>query len=202
MLKNFILERQIEEVYAKRKPIGERQHELEKLISALGISYNQVQARSKHIPEEKWKLRDAYVAELFDLKAQIAPLNDQLKNLYRERESDRNLVLVNIFKEMFSPEQYDMIKKEASRRVKGEPAIRVNLDWKNLEDYKEKSTRYKKLYKEQVEAMIEFRILLTGLIEKGCEQFGNAQFLKFISPLNNLITPVNELRRIKVTHLL
>lgn len=202
MIKNFILEKQIEEVYGKRRPLGDRQHELEKLISQLGISYNQVQSRSKLVPQEKWELRDKYVAELLDLKSKISPLNEQLQILFRERESDKNLVLVTIFKELFSPEQYNMIKNEAIRRVKGEPAIKINLDWKSFDDYKAAATRYKKLYKEQVEAMIEFRILLTGLIEKGCEQFGNAKFLKFISPLNNLITPVNELKKIKIKHLL
>lgn len=202
MIKNFILEKQIGEIFAKKKVLGDRQHELERLITALGISYNQVQSRSIHVPQEKWELRDKYVSELYEIKEKLRPLNDQLQNLYRERDSGRNLVLIEIFKELFSREQIDMINREAARRVNGDPPIKVNLDWKNLEEYKANATRYKKLYKEQVDKMIEFRVLLTGLIEKGCEQFGDAEFLKFISPLNNLITPVNELKKIKIKHLL
>lgn len=202
MISNYVSEARQRRIKEERATLSARMMELRQIISGLGITPSQVKLRSKNIDERSWMVRDNCLAEIAQIEQKLIVLNKERMELHGELSARKNNSVMRVFDEIFSDEQKILIYKEAERRRNGEEPIPIGLNLKDLDRYKEGFYEYKSIAKEQLDKMIEFRIMLTGLIEKGCEQFGNAEFLKFISPLNKLIIPVNELKKIKIKHLL
>lgn len=206
MIGNIALQTKIATLKNERAKIVEEKLRLSGLIKEMKITkqaaWKHNTGKSDKIDSEVLKLRNHYSTHLVKVETQIKAINDQLRELYRQQDAEENNQLMAIFKEMFSHEQLQAIGEEARSRMRGNPPAPLGINLSRNEEYKEKYYTYRKLAQEQLEQTIKFRIMLTGMIEKGCEKWGNGEFLSFISPLNKLIIPLKELEKIKQTHLL
>lgn len=208
MFKNTVLRRSQESIKRDIKSITDEmtivQFDLKRLKETYGITDNNRRNRSAtnstKVPKEVWAERDIYVQRIEDLKTRVGPLRQELRELHIAEDTERNIALMGVFREIFNDSQRKEIMNEVDRRRGGETPMPLGLDFKELERYKQGYHKYRTLSKEYLDKMIEFRIMLTGLIEDGCRKFGNSEFLKFISPINRLIIPVEELKKIKIKH--
>lgn len=202
MFKNTIAIKSIEGLKEKRSDLSLKKRDVEDKLSAIRSMYkitdNNIKNRSViKAPKEVWDLRKQYSDELTELNNNLSLVNKDIREFQLKVESERNVALMGVFKEIFNDAQRFEIFKEIDRRRNGETPYPLGLDFKELQRYKDGYFKYREVVKEKVEKMIDFRIMLTGIIEKGCEKFGNAEFLKFIRPLNQLIIPIQELKKEK-----
>lgn len=201
MISNYLLRTKIEGLKKKKSDLIQRKAQLEAAFRGTGISkqaaWKQRTGKIDLLDKEDFEARKNLGLELKILEEEFVQINEELRKCFREEESEKNLKLMEVFSEIFTKEQIIEIKKEAERRMAGEHPFRLSFSVREAVEDKNRLVRYRKLAKEQLEKMIEFRILLTSLIEKGCESFGDAEFLKLISPLNRLIIPLSELEKIK-----
>lgn len=202
MISNYVIETRINEIKADRLILTEKKRDLQASISSLGVSANQAYKRPSTIPEETFLLRDNWVSETLKLDKEIIKLNDLLRPLYREKESEKNKQLMNIFKEIFSQEQIIEIREETERRMRGELLLPISFTIRDSLQHTEDMKRYKKVAQEQLDKMQEFRLTLTKVIEKGCDKFDPTEFMRVISPLNRLIIPIQQISKLKVKHFL
>lgn len=206
MFKNTIARTEIEKTRFQLKVLGKEKIRIQLLIKELRDKYditdNRTRTRSKLVPSEIWDLRAEYVKQVKELDEKIEPIRKKWRDQNLQLDKEENVALRTVFAEIFGDQQREEIYKEVERRRNGEMPIPTGYDFKELQRYKDERYKYKQLAKEQIDTMIEFRVMLTGIIKEGCERFGDAEFLKFISPLNKLIIPVDELKKIKIKHLL
>jgi hypothetical protein len=201
MISNYVLRSKIDALKKKQRELGEKKRELELAFRECGVSKNQAYKINStgrtSLPEGTILNRSRLGKELAKIEKELRPIKDELQNCYSQENADKNMKLMDVFNEIFTKGQIIEIKKEAERRMSGEAPSKVSFSVKEAVQAKEDKYRYREIAKDQLEKMIEFRLLLTGLIEEGCTKFGDAEFLKFISPLNRLIIPVQELEKIK-----
>lgn len=201
MISNHVLTSKRNRIAEQRDNLVNKKKELTLEIQQYGITK---QAAWKHRTGKS----DAIDMEVIDERAkvsnqirkidfEIAELNTEIRTIQADIESAKNRELINVFKEIFTREQMIEIRIEAERRIDGGHPFKLSFNVQESIKIAEERAKYKKLLIEQLDKMISFRILLTGLIDNGCDQFGNAEFLKFISPLNRLIIPVEEFEKIK-----
>lgn len=209
MFVNTTIRRGIEEIRAELKAVGLKKREVEDKLFNMRRDYkitdNKIRRRysaGNTIPEEVWQEREVLSKQITEFNKQLSELRLEFNQEHIKEDAEKNIALMGVFKEIFNDAQRKEIMEEIDRRRKGESPIPLGLDFKELDRYKNDYHKFRNFSKEQLEKMIEFRIALTGLIEQGCNQFGNAEFLKFISPLNRLIIPLEELRKIKQKFLL
>lgn len=212
MIKNFLVQQQINKLKAERDELSAKKNDLSLQIRDLGISKqaawkfeNGKSEALNNLTAEELQLfqkRKALAKEIMKAEKRFTELNTELRELYTKQDSEKNMQVMNIFKEIFSDGQRALIYEEIDRRMNGEEPRPIGLNIKDFEDYKLKYYSYRDRLRTELERMIEFRIRLTLLIEKGCEQFGDAEFLKFISPLNKLVLPLAELEKVKKQFLL
>jgi hypothetical protein len=167
-------------------------------LTSLGLSSTQKYNKSSTIHKSIWEYRDSLISQIEEYNKEVDDLKKQRAEKHIERESLRNKAFIDIYKEIFSDAQKAIIGDEIDRRVRGEEPMPIGLNYKDFDYYKGGFYKYRDELKKQLEKLIEFRILLTDVIEKGCKQCGDAEFMKIISPLNRLIIPLEELRKIKL----
>lgn len=206
MISNYLLNHKINSLKKERERLTLKQMEISIALREFNISkqaaWKSNRGKINKIDPDLLARRNATSQEIEKTKSELIKINGELRECYKEKESEKNAKLLEVFKEIFTQDQIIEIRQEAERRMRGEHPFLLSFSIKEGIDDKQRASKYKKLAKEHLEKMIEFRLLLTGLIEKGCEQFGEGDFLKFISPLNRLIIPVEELRAIKNKNLL
>lgn len=207
MISNFVLQQQILVLKKERDIYVAEKLRLCLLIKEFKIDKNKAYKINIGKPvfgvSEDVKLkRKEYTVAIMQNDEKLKDVNNKIRELNRKEDASVNQFLVHIFKEMFTKDQMGIIIKEAQSRASGNPAAPVGINLQRNDEYKEKYYTYRNLIKEQIEKMIQFRIVLTRLIDSGCQQFGNGEFLKFISPLNQLVIPIKELEKIKRDHLL
>jgi hypothetical protein len=198
MLKDTQTIKRLDEIRLVISNFSKMRADLQKKLASLGLSPAQIKNRSSTIPNEIWLYRDGIVAELKKLEEEVLPIRQKFRELHFEHDQQKNKYVMEVFREIFSDDQRMEIYTEVNRRIQGENPIPTGYNFKDLEKYKNGYYEYKNLATEQMNKMVEFRIMLTGMIEEGCRMFGEAEFLKFISPLNTLIIPVKELKKIKM----
>lgn len=198
MVKNLFIKAKEDSLVKRRRELSLRKQQNQAIIVGCGFTMNQRNNKSgKNLDPEKLSIQREAINDNIRIDKELGEIKKELSELYKEKETDKNMALINLFKEIFEPEQLHELYRECNRRIAGETPFKISFDWKNLSDYKESSQKYKKRLIEQLDKMVEFRIELTKLIEKGCDEFGKEAFLKFISPLNRLIIPIKELEMIK-----
>ena len=201
MISNYVLRNKIDGLKRKRDALVLKKKELQQAFVDCGVSRNQAykinSTGGSSISEGVILNRQRISKEMKNLEDELLQVNGELRKCHSEDKADRNNGLLEVFKEIFTQAQMVEIKIEAQRRMAGEAPTKVSFSVKDSIDIAKQRDSYRKLAKEQLEKMIEFRILLTSLIEQGCAKFGDAEFLKFISPLNRLIIPLAELEKIK-----
>lgn len=202
MIKDAVGRSHVESIRAKRKELAKEKSDIIKRLRSLGLTATQKSNRSSTVSDEIWQLRDIYVEKLSELDSELSELNAKFKEIHSVVDANENKIVRVLFREIFSEDQIASIWDEVRNRADGGEPIPVGLNFKDLNRYKEGFYSYREALREILNERIEFRIMLTGLIEKGCEQFGNADFLKFISPLNKMVIPVAELEKIKKKFLL
>jgi hypothetical protein len=202
MISNYVIENKIKRIKDEISGLAKEKFDLAEAIKALCISK---QAAWKHkqgliknpVNDNLFAIREKYAARITEIEGVISSLHDESRELHRLKESDKNGKLLEIFGEIFTPEQMLEMKKEAERRMAGEHPFRLSFNIQEAVQIKEQLLRSRKVAKEQLEKMIEFRLLLTRIIEDGCQKFGDKEFLTVISPLNRLIIPIAELEKLK-----
>lgn len=202
MLKNTIILEKIETIKRSKTDLINEKIRNNKVLSEMGITnqaawkYN----RGKLRPEDNsvFVTRSKIVQRNLEIDSLIKELSQQSLELHNLENSDKNRKLIEVFKEIFSGSQLSEIRKEAERRMNGEAGFKMSFDVRNSERNEFLYKAYKKQLLEQLEKMVEFRIMLTKVIEDGCKKFDQGEFLKVISPLNLLIIPLNELNKAKL----
>lgn len=202
MMKDLTAISRIDRMRDEIKELATKKFKLQEKLRSLGLTATQVRNRSSTVSEEIWEYRDGIVKEMKEVESLISPLKEKFRDVHFEFDENRNKKIRQIFDEIFSEQQRAEIYKEIDRRICGEHPIPTGYNFKDLERYKEGYYKFRDLSRENIDNMINFRVMLTGMIEEGCNKFGKAEFLKFISPLNTMILPVIELKRIKSKHLL
>lgn len=201
MISNYVLRTKIDALKKEKRALVERKTELEVLFRECGLSKNQAYKLNKTgistKSNETIVKRSTLGKKLVELEKKFVSVNNELRKCYSEEEAEKNVKLMEVFRDIFTQDQMIEIKQEAERRIRGESGFKFSFSVKDAEQAILDSKRYRSIAREQLEKMIEFRILLTGLIEQGCAKFGDGEFLKFISPLNRLIIPLAELEKIK-----
>lgn len=199
MISNFNIRHKQRIVKDKIHAISKKRSEVQMALGSLGINENQKRKQNPtFVDNEVLIFRRKLIAELKSLELEAIDLNKERVRLGDLLESERNKELMKIFREIMSQDQLIEIREESENRMEGGEPKALSFSFKRCEEFKKLHYQYRELAKEQLEKMIEFRILLTDVIDKGCTEFGNAEFLKIISPLNNLIIPLNELRKIRI----
>jgi hypothetical protein len=192
----------------KKEPLIKEKIELVQSIKELNISG---QAASKYeaglmnrqgVDHQKFELRKIYAKRITEIEKELLAISSEQRSVQKTRELSVESKLLEVFREIFTTDQMREITNEAVRRAKGEHPFRISFSVQEAIQSSTKAQKYRVIAKEQLEKMIEFRLLLTRLIEEGCAKFGDAEFLKFISPLNRLIIPLKELEKIKRQNLL
>lgn len=201
MITNFVIRSKIEALKKERAALYPIRQELEGIIRATAVSKQAAWKAKKGlttaIEDLALETRNEAAKKLYALQQKQLDIKERMRKLYEEEEAENNLALIKILSEIFTDEQTAEIKKEAQRRTSGEEPIPLPFTVKNYSMYKDEYYKYRELAKDQLKKMVEFRIMLTGLIEQGCSQFGDAAFLKFVSPLNKMIIPLKELEKIR-----
>jgi uncharacterized protein (DUF3084 family) len=201
MIHEQTLRSQHAKIKAELEALNAKRKEIQKALESLGLTENQ-KRKLYNVEERTVFFRQNLLDQLYEIEQQQSVLIKKRKELGKLIDETEQKIIKRMFREMFSVHQLEEIGKEARRRAEGEHPIPLGFDFKELERYKEGYYKYRNLSKEQISKMIEFRIKLTMLIEQGCKQFGDAEFLKFISPLNKMILPLQELEKIKKKFLL
>lgn len=200
MISDYATQVRWTEVKKKKTELGIRKCEIQKKLASLGLTDNQVKKRDPLVDDSIWALRKGYISELDKIEKATRPLRDELMNLDNSRQHNRNRILRALFKEIFTTEQLSEIGEEVdSRSLNNEPR-KIAFSFKDNIKIEAEMFRYKKLAEHQLSTMKEFRILLTKVIENGCNKFDQTEFMKVISPLNRLIIPLDELAKIKRKH--
>lgn len=202
MISNYVIESKQRDISNKREVLVKEKSELQKALTALGISTGQARKRNTEIDERTIQFRNNIIQRLKDIDKEFSDLNEEKRNLHRKSEASRNQMLKLMFREIFNTEQLEEIGNECDRRVKGEIPTPLSFNFDNYKRFKDDYYKYKELAKIHLNKTIETRILLTKIIEEGCQKYGDAEFLKLMSPINKLIIPLNELQKIKATYLL
>jgi hypothetical protein len=199
MISNIILRQKIDSLNDKRTELSNEKINLMEQIKSLNISKNSAYkygrgqlSHKKNVDHSLFEKRNVLAKRILEIERQFSDIN----------ESEVNLSLLKIFQEIFTEGQLKEIRHEALRRMKGESPIKVSFSVKDSIEKSGMQEKHRKLAKDQLSKMIEFRILLTKLIEQGCLNWGESEFMLFISPLNRLIIPVGELEKIKRAHFL
>jgi hypothetical protein len=202
MITNNLITSQREALLKKKRELSGEKKRNEAALSTIGVTsqaawkYNS--GRMRPTDESAFLERKQIVDRNITIDLEIGELNNQLTQLHTAETSDKNQKLLEVFKEIFTHEQMVEIKKEAVRRMNGESGFKMSFSIKESVEIVEKGRVYKKVALEQMEKMIEFRIMLTKVIEDGCKKFDQGKFLKIMSPLNRLIIPINELNKAKL----
>lgn len=202
MISNYVLEQKILLARNRHSELVNKKNEIVVELKNLGLTENQKYKLNngspmKHIPEEIKNKRKLLSHKMIAIEKEITPIKNELSNLHRQKDAEKNKQLMNIFKEVFTQDQIIEIKTEAERRMNGEPPFKMSFSLNDSIELRNERNKYKRELIKQLDAVIGFRIKLTQLIDKGCEQFGKSEFLQFVSPLNRQIIPVKELEEIK-----
>jgi hypothetical protein len=198
MIKNTYITKSKEALINRRKELAVKKTENQLFIADSGITKN---ARNKtnlgFADPEKLKEVRKRISENIVYDKEIVKIKLELSEIYKLENTERNMALINLFKEIFEPDQLAELYSECDRRIKGETPFKISFVWKEFNEHKSNAAKYKKMVLENIDNMQAFRLRLTNLIDEGCNKFGKAEFLKFISPLNRLILPVGELEKMK-----
>jgi len=203
MIKNALLANKMDSLNKERATLVEEKRQLELNIKSLGITKNAAYSVRHKIPQETILLRDEWVKKKIAIDKEVERLNAEIKIIHRQQEVDKNIGVGKILREIFNDDQMEEIKEEAKKRVDPEyKHQKMSFSIADCADVKNRMYQYRKVAQNQLETMIKFRLTLTKIIEEGCDKFGQGEFLKFISPLNQLIIPIKELEKIKREHFL
>jgi hypothetical protein len=206
MISNYVLRTKVDNLKKRKSGLSRRKSEIQQALVDCGVSKNQAykinQGLNVMVADGTILNRQRLIKELKNIEDEFRDVNASLRECHIQSEAETNGELFKIFKEIFTQDQIIEIKEEAQRRISGEPPMKVSFSVKDAIEHKNQKYKYRELAKDQLEKMIEFRLLLTGMIEEGCSKFGDSEFLKFISPLNRLIIPLQELEKIKRQNLL
>lgn len=149
------------------------------------------------VDAETFQKHEALTMEHHEVESRICELKASLKTLYRQKDANRNSLVFDVLKEIFNEDQLREINKEAGKRAAGNEPQKVLFNLDAAQSLYEEVEKWKKLYAGELDKIQEVRILLNRVIENGCKEFGDAEFLKVISPLNRYILPLNELKILK-----
>lgn len=201
MISNYVLREKLDRLKKEKSVLSNEMAELRKSISDTGITKQAIWKQKKglhdKIDEDQFNLRQVYAKRIVEVEKEFIRVNAEIRECLKVQDSETNLSLLRVFEEIFTPEQLLEITTESKRRMEGGHPFKLSFNVAESVEVKEAMRKYKKQIIEQLDTMVKFRMELTNLIDKGCEQFGKAEFLTFISPLNRLITPTSELEKTK-----
>lgn len=203
MIYNPLLVHKKDKLSAERTELTGEKKRMEALLTSLGIPASSIRKSGHKIDPDKLAVRTKAVMRIGEIESRVSEINAVIDTIKKEMNGETQKNVSKILREIFSKAQLKQIGDEATNRMNPEYVpCSMSFSIKEGEQFKYKMYEYRKLAQDQMEKMIQFRIVLTRIIEQGCEQFGNAEFLKVISPLNKLIIPLKELEKIKKDHLL
>lgn len=200
MLTNQFVDAKMLELKQRKADLVKRKAELVNIMDSLGISRIAAKKASAgliDIDERSLMLRENIVKEMAEIEKGFAQIKVEKAELSNRENAVKNKALIEVFSEIFTKEQMVEIKKEAVRRMGGESGFKLSFSVKESIEEKEKLEQFKAIAIDQLNKWQEVRIILTKVIEAGCQEFGHAEFMKVISPLNRLVIPVSEVNKIR-----
>lgn len=200
MLSNAVLETKIASLKQRKTELSKLKNEIALQIKKGGVSkqaYWKARRGMVDIPSEDIEKHEKLTVTYQEAEKEICEIKEQLHGLFRQQEASKNIYILQILSEIFNENQLREINREADRRVNGEPAEKVIFNLDTALSMYDQAEKYKKLYAGEIDKIQEIRIILNRVIEEGCKQFGDADFLKVVSPLNRFILPLNELKKLK-----
>jgi hypothetical protein len=200
MLSNAIVETKIMSLEREKIVLAGRKNELSALLKQTGLTkqaFRCARLGRISVDAETFQKHEALTMEYHEVETRICELKASLKALYRQKDANRNSLVFEVLKEIFNKDQLKEINKEAGKRAAGDEPQKVLFNLNAAQSLYEDVEKWKKLYAGELDKIQEVRILLNRVIEAGCKEFGDAEFLKVISPLNRYVLPLNELKILK-----
>lgn len=201
MISNFVQRTRKSALLEEREKLVIHQEQLSALMRACGVTKNAARkAKVGHlkIDERTLMARENASFQMEANRKRLIEIKGLLREIHEDDDVQRNKKLLEVFKDIFTREQLAEIREEADRRMNGTSGFKMSFSVRDSIRNAELAATYKKVALEHLEKMVEFRIMLTKVIDDGCEKFGKADFLTVISPLNRLIIPINELNKAKL----
>jgi chromosome segregation ATPase len=173
--------KEIEELHNRREQLHESFQQLEMKIRLLqGKNDDDSTAYRKALQQD----RAPFIAKFNQIKERLA-----------EIEKARFQHLCNVIKDTLPMEQVEELLHEHNRRMRGEPPFRPSLptNREEVETYE----AYKKLAQNSLNTLIKARVIMNKIMLDGCSRYGNVEFIKLMSPLNSLLSPVPQVETLK-----
>lgn len=197
MISNPYLRVKQNAVTKKRQELTKRKREIQEALTEFSPYLTSNGRYRENVDDATKERRAALVKEMGEVDRKLIEIKDEKRSLHSSKEAEENKVVNKLLREIFSWRELEQIYLERDRRLAGEHPFKLDFNIAELIKNKDDCRKYKAFATEQLEKMIEFRILLTKVIEEGCAKFGNADFIKLMSPLNKLIIPLKDLEKVR-----
>lgn len=157
-----------------------------------GVTKNAVQFIPHKVEPARLARRGELVEEQLALEGRLRAVKESIKEHTGGRDT-----LFDVLAESLTAAQLAQLQAEARRRRLGYPPTRVVLEPSDTQD----QLRALRTLCEGLLGHLEAaRTHLTEVIQEGCHRWGNAAFLRLISPVNTKLPPLEDLDRLKRIH--